>query len=132
MKKAVREQIIRLYPSTPDEKLLEMFDVDEKQLDYLRRRYVLFKSKKFFKDQKEPRWTAEETELMRCLYPCTPTMELARMFTRSAESIRSKAKRMKIVKEFNFKSEQGRQAAKKRRKSATQILKEFRMRLDGY
>jgi len=56
-----------------------------------------------------PRWTDEELDLLRDLYPRVPNLEIAQKLNRSVKSVVSKAHHLGLKKELERLQEMGRQ-----------------------
>jgi hypothetical protein len=111
-----RIEFKRLYGTRSDEDLAIIFG---RRLDVIREvagELCLSKDKAFIRRESHgresirmPRWTEEELEQLRLLYPTTANLEIARILRRSVKSVVSKAHHLSLHKDIVRLQEMGRQ-----------------------
>ena len=87
-----------LYSSTEDEVLAERFATTIEEVARKAGQLALAKNKASFKKVRMPRWTPEDIQILRDLYPTTPNLEIAKRLNRSQKSVNSKAHQMGLRK----------------------------------
>ncbi len=91
------QQLKRLYGTRSDSDLAVILGRPEADIDEKARELCLAKDKQYQRRQagaqstKMPRWTKEEEEKLRELYPERPNLEIAQLLQRSQKSVVSKA-----------------------------------------
>lgn len=94
----------RLYGTRTDEDLAAIFGRSIEAVKRLGARYCLAKDKAFVRRltgsaaTRMPRWSAEQIQLLREIYPLTPNLEIAQQLNRSVKSIVSKAHNLNLKK----------------------------------
>ncbi|MBL8860571.1 MAG: hypothetical protein JNK02_01045 [Planctomycetes bacterium] len=113
-----QEEIVefkRLYGTRTDEDLAAIFGRSVDAVKRLGARYCLAKDKAFVRRltgssaTRMPRWSSEEIELLRTIYPLTPNLEIAQRLNRSVKSIVSKAHNLGLHKADERLEEMGRE-----------------------
>jgi hypothetical protein len=114
-----REEVLRLrrlYGTRSDEDLALIFGRSVEAIGRIARKYCLAKDKAFAKRlagqggaTKMPRWSDEELELLREMYPDRPNLEIAQRLNRSVKSVVSKAHHLKLKKDLERLQEMGRE-----------------------
>jgi hypothetical protein len=106
----------RLYGTRTDEDLSRIFGRSLEAIREQASRLSLAKDKAFLRRLngsegavRMPRWTDEELELLRELYPDQPNLDIARRLDRSVKSIVSKAHNLGLKKSANRLREMGRE-----------------------
>lgn len=105
----------RLYGTRSDEDLAVIFSRTVDSIQRVARRYCLAKDKAYVKRAvgngatRMPRWSNEELDQLRDLYPRVPNLEIAQKLQRSVKSIVSKAHHLGLKKELERLQEMGRQ-----------------------
>lgn len=87
-----------LYGRRTNRELAKHFGVTLAEVEETARRLCLGKDKATFKGNRMPRWSAEELEQLRELYPTTPNLEIARRVGRTVKAVVSKAHQLKLKK----------------------------------
>jgi hypothetical protein len=94
----------KLYGTRRDEDLEVIFGRPVGAIQRMAKRYALSKDKAFVRriageaSTRMPRWSADELELLRELYPDTPNLEIAHRVGRSIKSVVSKAHQLGLRK----------------------------------
>jgi len=105
----------RIYGTRSDEDLALIFG---RSVDQIRRqalRFCLAKDKAYTRKQvgrgatRMPRWSEQELDLLRRLYPNTPNLEIAKRLNRSVKSVVSKAHHLDLKKDIERLREMGRE-----------------------
>ncbi len=105
----------RIYGTRTDEDLAVVFGRPVQAIRRTAKRFALSKDKAFLRQlhgepvTKMPRWSAEELELLKELYPTTPNLEIAHQVGRSIKSVVSKAHQMGLRKDEERLREMGRE-----------------------
>ena len=106
----------RIYGSRTDEDLAIVFGRPAADIAALGAQLCLAKDKAFVRRKagkklasKMPRWSAEELDVLRELYPDTPNLEIAKRLGRSVKSVVSKAHALDLKKNPDRLREMGRQ-----------------------
>lgn len=105
----------RLYGTRSDEDLALIFGRTVDAVKRLAQRYCLAKDKAYVKRMagrgatRMPRWSDQELDILRRLYPNTPNLELARRLNRSVKSVVSKAHHLDLKKDAERLREMGRE-----------------------
>lgn len=108
-------QFRRIYGTRSDEDISLIFGRSLEQVRRLAQRYCMSKDKAYVRKQagrgatKMPRWTADELNLLRELYPETPNLEIAQRLRRSVKSVVSKAHHLELRKGVERLREMGRE-----------------------
>jgi hypothetical protein len=76
---------------------------------------ALAKDKRAFPGSKMPRWSADELELLRSLYPIMPSIQIAKRMGRSLKSVSSKGVALGLRKNVGRLREMGRENVQWRR-----------------
>lgn len=92
------EEFRRIYGSTGNRDLCEIFGITLHYVKELAKTYALAKDKRRFQGNPMPRWTEAELELMCELYPDTSNQEIAHRLGRSLKAVVTKAHHMKLHK----------------------------------
>jgi len=108
-----------LYSSTEDEILAERFGTTIEEVTRKAAQLALAKNKASFRKVKMPRWTAEDIEVLRDLYPTTSNLEIAQRLGRSQKSVNSKAHQMGLRKSHDRLRQMGGENVKLRRDRTT-------------
>ena len=87
-----------LYGRRTNKELAKHFGVTLAEVEETARRHCLGKDKVTFRGNRMPRWTPEEIDKLRELYPTTPNLEIARTVGRSIKAVVSKAHQLKLKK----------------------------------
>lgn len=111
----------RDFSSTPTPKLARRLRRDEGDVEREAKRYALSKNKRLFEGQAMPRWTPEELETLRALYPTTSNLVIARQLGRSMKSVVSKASGLGLRKDETRLVEMGRENVLHRRRSTGSV-----------
>jgi hypothetical protein len=105
----------RLYGTRSDDDLGLIFGRSTDSVQRVARKYCLAKDKAFSRRlvgegaTRMPRWSDEELDLLRDLYPRVPNLEIAQRLNRSVKSVVSKAHHLGLKKELERLQEMGRQ-----------------------
>ena len=99
MKKAQLPEFKRAYGATPDEVLMERFEMSKSTIARTARQLGLAKDKRTFPGtRKMPRWTDHDRRYLRTNYPDTDNLSLARELNRSVKSILAQAESLGLRK----------------------------------
>jgi hypothetical protein len=111
-----RIEFKRLYGTRSDEDLSIIFGRRLDVIHQVASELCLSKDKAFIRRESHgresirmPRWTEDELEQLRQLYPTTPNLEIARLLRRSVKSVVSKAHHLSLHKDIVRLQEMGRQ-----------------------
>lgn len=113
-----REEVARfkrIYGTRTDEDLSRIFGRGVEAVRKLSEKLALAKDKAFLRRAggeaatRMPRWTDEELEKLRTLYPVHSNLEIARALDRSVKSVVSKAHHLRLKKDVSRLREMGRQ-----------------------
>jgi len=105
----------RLYGTRTNEDLARVFERSAESIEEQAEILALAKDKAFLRriDQKSvtrmPRWTDQELDVLRELYPLLPNLEIAQKLNRSVKSVVSKAHNMGLRKDPKRLREMGRE-----------------------
>ncbi|MCC6407535.1 MAG: hypothetical protein IT453_10225 [Planctomycetes bacterium] len=105
----------RLYGTRSDEDLALIFGRTVDSVHRLAQRYCLAKDKAYVKKlagrgaTRMPRWSDQELDILRRLYPNTPNLEIAQRLNRSVKSVVSKAHHLDLKKDVERLREMGRE-----------------------
>lgn len=105
----------RLYGTRSDEDLGLIFGRPVDVVKRLAQRFCLAKDKAYVKKfagrgaTRMPRWSDQELDILRRLYPNTPNLEIARRLNRSVKSVVSKAHHLDLKKDVERLREMGRE-----------------------
>jgi hypothetical protein len=108
-------ELRRVYGTRSDEDLAVIFGRNVESVQRVARKFCLAKDKAFQRRlagegaTRMPRWSNEELELLRKLYPEEPNLGIAQRLNRSVKSIVSKAHHLGLRKELERLQEMGRQ-----------------------
>ena len=107
-------QLKLLYGRRTNRELSKHFGVSVAEIESEAKRHCLAKDKRTFKGRKMPRWSKEEIERLREIYPDTSNLHIARALGRSVKAIVSKAHNLKLKKDEERLTEMGRQNVQQR------------------
>jgi hypothetical protein len=116
----------RLYGTRTDEDLALIFGRTIESVKRLGARYCLAKDKAFERRMtgsaatRMPRWTAEEVQRLKEMYPSESNLRIAQILNRSVKSVVSKAHNMGLKKDPTRLREMGRENVSLRYKKTTQ------------
>jgi hypothetical protein len=105
----------RLYGTRSDEDLALIFGRTVDAVKRLALRYCLAKDKAYVKRlagrgaTRMPRWSEQELDVLRRLYPNTPNLDIAQRLNRSVKSVVSKAHHLDLKKDVERLREMGRE-----------------------
>lgn len=115
-------QFKKIYGTRTDEDLTRIFGRPQAEIERLAKEYALAKDKAFLRRlkgdvaTKMPRWTKEELEQLRELYPTRPNLDVAKALGRSVKSVVSKAHNLGLKKNPERLRQMGRENVSRRYK----------------
>lgn len=114
----------RTYGTRTDEDLARVFGRPVELIQELAGRLAMAKDKAFLRklqgtaSTRMPRWSEEELELLKTMYPTVSNLEIATKLNRSVKSVVSKAHNLRLKKDSDRLREMGRQNVSLRYKSS--------------
>ena len=118
----------RLYGTRSDEDLCVIFGRTPRSVGDLARKLCLAKDKAFLRKQRGqgatrmPRWSHDELELLRQLYPETSNLDIALRLSRSVKSVVSKAHHLGLKKAAERLEQMGRENVSLRYRERRKVL----------